>query len=154
MSAPETSPQFSPRALKAKELFEQGYNCAQATALAFADEIGLDPQTIAKLASPFGGGMARMREVCGTISGAFLAYGAIRGTSDPKDAAKVAVYKEMQALAESFRQENGSIICRELLGLGDPPAAGPDQARKPKRPCGELVAMSTQLLEEILKKSN
>ena len=69
---------------KAKAYFEQGYNCAQAVTLAFADEMGLDEDSAAKLASSFGGGLGRLREVCGCVSGMALAAGAMYGYSDPK----------------------------------------------------------------------
>ncbi len=74
--------EYSERALKAKAFFEQGYNCAQSVALAFCDETGLAPETAAKLASSFGAGMGRLREVCGAVSGALLVLGAVKGVSD------------------------------------------------------------------------
>ena len=68
----------------AKEYFEKGYNCAQSVALAFKDEMGLDETTVAKLASSFGGGVARMREICGAVSGGAFVIGMLKGYSDPK----------------------------------------------------------------------
>ena len=147
--------EYSERALKAKAFFEQGYNCAQSVALAFCDETGLAPETAAKLASSFGAGMGRLREVCGAVSGALLVLGAVKGVSDPQDRqGKTAQYKEIQEFAKRFRELNGSIVCRELLGLTEKTSEPTPEQRTPeyyrKRPCGELVACSTLILEETL----
>ena len=100
----------------AKQNFLNGCNCAQAVLLAFSDETGLDRATALRLASGLGGGMARMREVCGTVNGMFLAAGLILGSDDTADrAAKSELYRRLQGLAERFRARNGSIVCRELL---------------------------------------
>ena len=72
--------------------------------------------TAMKLASPFGGGMGRMREVCGAVSDALMVLGVARGYTDPADPeAKKAHYALVQEFARRFREKNGSIICRELL---------------------------------------
>ena len=90
----------------AKNNFMQGYNCAQAVLLAFCDDLGFDEQTALMLASPFGGGIGRMREVCGTVTGMYMALGLARGYSDSKDNAdKKRVYTEVQQLAERFKEE-------------------------------------------------
>ena len=102
----------------AKSYFEQGYNCSQAVALAFADEIGMDSNMIARLTGGFGGGMGRMREVCGTVSGTAFVLSALYGYSDPTDAdTKAQLYADVQKVAGEFKEENGSVVCRELLGL-------------------------------------
>ncbi len=147
--------EYSPRALRAKELFEEGYNCCQATLIAFEDLTGLDRETAAKVASSFGGGIGRLREVCGTFTGACMALGMIKGYDDPKaTTAKSEQYKEIQELAAKFTEGNGSIICRELLGLGEKKSDPTPSARTSeyyrKRPCGELCAYATQLLENML----
>ena len=138
---------------RAADLFHQGYNCAQSVFAAFSDELGIDFETALKLAAPFGGGMGRMREVCGAVSGMFLVAGLKYGYSDPKaGSAKAEHYQLIQALAERFREENHSIICRELLGLG----AGPDHPEPEqrtndyyrKRPCAELVACAAGIIEQ------
>ncbi|MEA5050216.1 MAG: C-GCAxxG-C-C family protein [Oscillospiraceae bacterium] len=141
----------------AKNYFLQGYNCAQAVLLAFADKTGLSPQQSAAFASSFGGGMGRMREVCGTVSGMFLALGAIEGYSDPKDGeGKKRQYETVQRLAGEFRAENGSIICRELLAGPASTAPTPEErtaAYYKKRPCADLVACAAGILERYLEKS-
>lgn len=139
----------------AKEYFKKGYNCAQAVLLAFAEECGLDEKTAAVMASSFGGGMGRLREVCGCVSGMFLAAGLLYGYSDPNDAeAKKEHYARIQQLGEAFRKENGSIVCRELLGLSvqtEPPTpeARTEQYYK-KRPCVELVGCAAGILAEYI----
>lgn len=109
---------------KAKDNFLNGYTCAQAVLAAFQDEkwfkeSGLSVETAMKLSSSFGGGMGRLREVCGAVSGMFMAFGLAHGFSAPPDSqdAKMEHYKCIQELAARFREENGSIVCRELLGL-------------------------------------
>ncbi len=103
---------------QARALFEQGYNCAQATFLTFCQEAGMPFEQALRLTSSFGGGMGRLREVCGAVTGMFMAAGLIYGPDDPTDdAAKKAHYARIQQLAADFKARNGTIICRELLGL-------------------------------------
>lgn len=135
---------------KAENLFRQGYNCAQAVALAFAGETGADPESLLKLASSFGGGMGRLREVCGAVSGMFMVAGLLKGYSDPGDYdGKREHYARIQRMAEAFRAENGSIVCRELLGLPDgADGSVPEkrsQAYYQKRPCPCLVACAAEI---------
>lgn len=106
------------RAQEAEAAFREGYNCSQAVAVAFADRIGLEKDLAARLVSGFGGGFGRLREVCGAVSGMVFVANALSGYQDPKAAAEKAVhYAQIQKLAEAFRAETGSIVCRELLGL-------------------------------------
>lgn len=140
----------------AKSYFEQGYNCSQAVALAFADEIGMDCNMIARLTGGFGGGMGRMREVCGTVSGTAFVLSALYGYSDPTDAdAKAQLYADVQKVAGEFKEENGSVVCRELLGLTKSGFDNPQPEKRTdkyykKRPCGELVKMSADILEKFI----
>lgn len=140
---------------KAANLFKNGYSCSQAVLAAFADELDLDEKTALKMASSFGGGMGRLREVCGAFSGLLMAAGLKYGPEDPKDqAAKAAHYALVQELAGKFKEQNGSIICRELLGLpgAQPPAPeARTQEYYKKRPCAEMVACAAGLMEELLK---
>ena len=102
------------RAEKAKAYFQDGYNCSQSVFMAYADLFNLDVELASKFASSFGGGMGRLREVCGACTGMFM-VASMAIPADNKDAeAKKANYALVQAVAEDFRQENGSIICREL----------------------------------------
>ena len=142
---------------KAKELFEQGYNCAQAVFGAFAEDLGIDFDMAVKISSGFGGGMGRLREVCGTVSGMFLVLSMKYGYDDPNaNEEKKALYKDIQALSEEFKRENGSIICRELLGLTIKGADNPVPETRTekyykKRPCSELCEYAADLLETFIK---
>ena len=96
--------------------FKNGYNCAQAVLLAFSDELEIDEKTLALISSSFGGGMGRMREVCGAVSGMFMVAGLKYGYSDPSaKQEKAELYALVQNLAAGFKEKNGSIICKELL---------------------------------------
>lgn len=148
--------EYMTHAEKAKAYFEQGYNCAQAVVLAFSDEMGLDMDTAAKMASSFGGGLGRLREVCGCVSGMALAAGALMGYSDPKAREEKAEhYARIQKLAGEFRERNGSIICRELLaGINNDTNPVPEERTEnyyKKRPCAELAYMAAEILEQELK---
>lgn len=140
---------------RARELFKQGYNCSQAVLLAFGDVTGLEDRTALMLSSSFGGGMGRLREVCGAVSGMFMVAGILYGYDDPADqSGKTSHYQRIQALAEAFRKENGSIICRELLGLGSgadsPIPEKRTDAYYKKRPCAELVAMAARIMDAYI----
>ncbi len=139
----------------AENLFREGYNCAQAVLLAFSDVTGLEQRTAAQLSSPFGGGLGRMREVCGAVSGAAMVLGIVEGYDDPADTAgKKAHYHRVQEFAGRFKEQNGSIICRDLLS-GTAAVQGSDpEARTPgyyrKRPCPELVRQAAEILDDML----
>ena len=143
---------------KARALFkEQGYNCAQAVFIAFSDLTGMDEISAARFSSSFGGGMGRLREVCGAVSGCFMVLGALMGPEDPRDHdAKMAHYAIIQEAAKRFKEENGSYICRELLGLGagpsDPTPEKRTEAYYKRRPCDEYVALAEGITAEILEK--
>lgn len=144
----------------AKQNFMNGYNCSQAVLLAFCEDFGLEKETALKISEPFGGGMGRMREVCGTVTGMFMVIGLAIGNDNSKDnTTKKNVYKSVQELAEKFKQDNGSIICRELLGFQKNnkesyvPSERTNEYYK-KRPCPELCKYAADILEEYLKKEN
>lgn len=147
---------MSQHSVLAKKLFEEGYNCSQAVFAAFGDETGLDHETAFRIASSFGGGMGRLREVCGAVTGMFMAAGMIYGYSDPLDKdAKAKHYKLIQMLAKEFEEENGSIICRELLGLsrknGSFIADENAESGYKKRPCVELVEHAAMILDQYIE---
>jgi len=149
---------LSNKSQQAIELFKQGYNCAQSVFAAFCEDLNLDFETALKLASSFGGGMGRLREVCGAVSGMFAIAGIKYGYTDPKDnKAKAAHYKLIQELASQFRAENHSIICRELLGLGTKPDIPVPELRTSeyykRRPCAELVGCAARIMEELINKT-
>lgn len=146
---------------RARELFREGYNCSQAVTLAFADELearGISKEMAAGLATSFGGGLGRLREVCGCVSGMALVCGALEGYTDPKAAAeKQDHYKKIQELVTTFKNENGSYICRELLaGINtdtNPVPEARTESYYKKRPCAELAACAADILERHLKEN-
>lgn len=143
------------RAARAKALFEEGYNCAQAVALAYADVAEVDEVLLAKIAAPFGGGMGRLREVCGAVSGMTLLAGFIAPCPSNSDAAaKKANYTLVQEFAEQFRKKNGAIVCRTLLGLDrpkdEPTPSERTEAYYKKRPCAELVYDAAEIVGNYL----
>lgn len=145
------------RAERAKQYFLEGYNCCQSVFMAYADVFDLKPEFAAIMASSFGGGMGRLREVCGTCSGMFMVTSFAVPANDPTDKeAKTANYAMVQELAEEFRKENGSIICRELLGLTKPKECPTPSDRTQeyykKRPCPELVYLSATIVGNRLLK--
>ena len=140
---------------KAKALFKEGYNCSQAVFLAFSELHGLDDKSAARIASSFGGGMGRMREVCGAVTGMFMVAGLLFGYDDPEaKQPKTDHYALIQALAGEFREECGSIVCRDLLGgnadTGSVPTDRTAEFYK-KRPCVELVGLAARILEKRLE---
>lgn len=143
---------------KAEELFCQGYNCAQAVFLIFAEELGMEKETALKLSSSFGGGMGGLREVCGAVSGMFMAVGLAKGYTGKKvPEEKKAHYERLQRMAKAFEEENGSIICRELLGLRPGETPVPQERTKEyyqKRPCGELCGIAARIAAKELGLSN
>ena len=141
---------------KAGQLFLSGYNCAQAVAVAFCDVTGLEESVAARLASPFGGGMGRMREVCGAFSGAMQVLGYLYGYDTPgDDGSKKVLYQRVQRLAERFRAETGSLICREILK--NPPSDPNPTPRTAEfyktRPCARMVMTAAGLLENFLSEN-
>ncbi|MGN0462799.1 MAG: C-GCAxxG-C-C family protein [Ruminococcus sp.] len=140
---------------KAQALFKQGYNCSQSVALAFDEEMGLEKDMIAKIISGFGGGMGRMREVCGCVSGMVFVISSLYGYSDPKDFdAKKELYQRINQVANAFKEQNGSIICKELLRLEKKDGIVPEKrtdAYYKKRPCPELCKIAGDILEDYIK---
>ena len=140
--------------MKAAELFLSGYNCAQAVAVAFCGEMGLTERQAAKMVSSFGGGMGRMREVCGAVSGMLFVLGTLYGYDTPgDDATKKRLYGDVQALAGAFRAENGHIVCRELLKNppSDPNPSPRTAEYYAQRPCARMVMTAARLMEEFLE---
>ena len=139
--------------IKAAELFLGGYNCAQSVAVAFCDITGLDEKSTAKMVSAFGGGMGRLREVCGAVSGMFFVLSLLYGYDTPgDDVSKKQLYTEVQALAAQFREACGSIICREILkNPPTDPTPSPRTAEYYKtRPCARMVLTAATLMDEFI----
>lgn len=133
----------------AARLFKSGLNCAQAVFCAFADELGMDMDTAKRISSGLGGGVGRMREVCGAVTGATLVLG-MRSSGD-----KAEVYPSVQDLCAKFKSETGTIVCRELLAGSGATTGGAPEARTDsyykKRPCVELVRLAASIITESEK---
>lgn len=134
---------------KAEALFMSGCNCAQAVFTAFADEFGMDEELAKRVSCGLGGGVGRLREVCGAVTGAALVLGMRHGPE------KTAAYPFVQELCAKFKAECGSIVCRELLEGTGATAGGVPEARTAeyyrKRPCVELVKLAASLLAQMKK---
>lgn len=143
------------KADRAEELFRMGYNCSQSVYAAFAEELGMSVEEAAKRASPFGAGFGKLREVCGAVSGMVLVLGDLCGYQDPTDAAgKQALYGLVQRMCGSFEASEGSLICRDLLGLAkgedlEEPAVRTEEYYQ-SRPCVGACRKAAELLEAYL----
>ena len=140
---------------RSKELFHQGFNCSQSVVAACADIYGMDEQTALRVAASFGGGIGRMRQTCGAACGMFLLAGLENGSALPGDAeGKKKNYALVQDLAAKFKDENGSLICAELLGITPKPQEPTPEARTEayykKRPCADMVASAVKIYLESL----
>lgn len=153
-----TEEQIEERAQRAMQLFHDGFNCSQSVFAACADVYGLTDEALAlRLSSSFGGGIGRMRMVCGAASGMFMLAGLKNGSATPHDSdGKMANYQLVQRLAGEFKAKYGSLICAELLGLAPKGQCAPqlDLDPKPaertpeyyeKRPCAEMVGEAVRI---------
>lgn len=143
---------------KAFSYFNDGYNCAQAVVLAFGDLFPEKQDDMIKIASSFGGGFGRMREVCGTFSGVCIVLGLLCGFDVENGISKAEHYALIRKLGDKFKADNGSIVCRELLGetiklSSDNPSERTAEYKK-KRPCAELCGYAADMLEKELKEKN
>ncbi len=143
------------RGQKAAALFREGYNCSQCITGAFADLLGPESEAALKASAPFGGGMGRLREVCGAMSGMLIVLGLVENARDVSDReTKKALYEKVQLLAERFREANGSIICRDLLALRTGKQSPEPEERTPEyyrgRPCPGIIESAADILEAFL----
>lgn len=148
--------QNSAYAQKAMALFKEGYNCSQSVFLAFEDVHHMDRKMAVKLSSSFGGGLGRLREVCGAVSGMAMVAGMLYGYESPSDyEGKTEHYARIQQLAGAYSEANGSIVCKELLGLEQKGGSHIPERRTEeyykKRPCAELVGVAAAIMEEYIK---
>ena len=145
------------RSDRAEELFRQGYNCGQAVFATFSDIAGVTAEEAAKIASPFGAGFGKMREVCGAVSGMTLLAGYLQGYSDPADhEGKKELYALIQNMCREFEEAEGSLICRDLLGLNKgediaEPAVRTEEYYQ-NRPCVGACRKAAEIAEKYLLK--
>ncbi|MBR3537945.1 MAG: C_GCAxxG_C_C family protein [Eubacterium sp.] len=139
--------------------FRNGYNCSQSIILAFEDMLPMDKTTLSMMASSFGGGMGRLREVCGSVTGMFMIVGLLYGYAGPETGQiKADHYARIQELARRFEEKHGSIVCREMLGLSirhdtPNPEARTNEYYK-KRPCAEIIGDAAEILEQYIKEQD
>lgn len=138
--------------------FMNGYNCSQSVVLAFKDLIPIDEAVLSRMASSFGGGMGRLREVCGSVSGMFMVAGILYGYDGPETGqVKADHYARIQELARRFEEKHGTIICREMLGLSVRHDVPVPEARTAeyykKRPCPEIIGDAAEILDEFIKEN-
>lgn len=136
--------------------FRKGYNCSQSIVLAFADMLPIDEKNLLRMASSFGGGMGRLREVCGSVSGMFMVAGFLYGYDGPETGQiKADHYARIQELAHRFEEKHGTIVCREMLGLSvrhdvPVPEARTEEYYK-KRPCAEIIGDAAEILDRYIR---
>lgn len=143
----------------AREYFRDGYNCCQSVLLAFKDVIDLPADKIAAISAGFGGGMGRLREICGAMSASVFMAGVISPSSEPSNhAERTANYALVQQFAARFREEQGSIVCRELLGIRSGQKESPAPSERTgqwytSRPCERIVGAAARMIAEKLEES-
>lgn len=150
------------RIQRAVELFMQGYGCCQSVVCAFADLYGLDEEIAFRIAAGFGGGVGRMRMMCGTVSALVILAGLERGQTRGEDReGKMACYQLVRELLETFKQRNGSIICADLLQMqgvkAETNTAQPDERNAEYyrvRPCARKVESAARVFAEYLSNQN
>ena len=155
-----TEQQLDERVTRAVENFMAGYGCCQSIVAAFADLYGLDDTLAKKIAAGFGGGIGRMRMMCGAVSGIVMLVGLHCGQTEGSDLeGKTACYKVVQELLEQSRQQNGSLICAEILGLKGYEKASCSYIASPRtaeyyksRPCAAKVESAARIFADFLKK--
>lgn len=143
------------RSQTAMNNFLSGYNCAQSVVLAFSDLIPIPRDELSQLACSFGGGIGRLREVCGAVSGMMMVAGLLYGYDGPETGdVKLNHYARVQTLGKRFEERSGSLVCRELLGLTEKHQSPVPAARTleyyQNRPCKALVGLAAEILEEFI----
>lgn len=145
---------------KARELFLEGYNCSQSVFCAFCHRFGMDEETAKKISAGLGGGVGRMREVCGAVSASAMVLGSLCAATEGSDSeSKKKNYELVREFSERFSERHSSIICREMLKLSvktentAKPDARTDEYYK-KRPCLKAVEDAAEILEEMIKEHN
>ena len=134
--------------------FNEGFCCSQAVLSAYAEDFGLDRDTALKVSRCFGGGMGRMANTCGAVTGAFMVIGLKYANVDPRDReTKEKTYELVREFARRFRERNGSIVCRDLLGCDISQPAGLNAAREKglfSSVCPRMLRDVTEILEEMI----
>ena len=137
--------------------FNEHYNCSQAMLSTYAQELGLERAQALKIATAFGGGMGRLADTCGAVTGAFMALGLKYGMVNAADqAAKEKTYALVQEFAAQFRERYGALDCRDLLGCDLSAPDGLQIAREQQlftTRCPQLIFTATEILDELLARA-
>lgn len=152
------TPELEARVQRAVDNFMQGYGCCQSVVAAFADLYNLDDTMAKRIAAGFGGGVGRLRMMCGAVSGIVILAGLDRGQIDGADhKGKSMCYKVVQELLDEFKVQNGSVVCAELLGLKGHEKAQSSYVASPRtaeyyktRPCAAKVESAARIFAEYL----
>ena len=144
------------RGTVAKELFENGYNCSQAIVLAFKDLLDIKEEDLKAISSSFGGGISRLREVCGCISGMAIVFGYLYGNYDVNNTdAKANHYKLIQKLSLEFKEKFNTYNCAELLNIKKEVSVPVPEKRSKEyyeaRPCGKYIYYMAKLMQEYIE---
>lgn len=154
-----TEQELDERVIRAVENFMQGYGCCQSVVAAFADLYGLDETMAKKIAAGFGGGVGRLRMMCGAVSGIVMLVGLDCGQTEGSDReGKSACYKVVQDLLARSKEENGSLICAEILGIQGCEKAHSNYVASERtaeyyktRPCAAKVESAARIFADYLK---
>jgi len=149
------------RVVRAVDFFMQGYGCCQSVVAAFSDLYGMDHEMALRVAAGFGGGVGRLRMMCGAVSGIVMLVGLDCGQTQGSDReGKSACYKVVQDLLAQSQAENGSLICAEILGLKGHEKAQCSYVASPRtaeyyktRPCAAKVESAARIFAEYLKRT-
>ena len=144
---------------KARALFQNGYTCAQSVLCAFCDQTGLDEKTAQRIASSLGGGIGRLREVCGAVTGMAMVAGLLYGFEQPvSHAEKTEHYRRVQLMAQQFKSEQGSLLCRDILSLGEGPYPPEPEERTPeyyrrRQCCLDCIGTAAAITDKLIEKN-
>ena len=138
---------MSKRQERAVNLYKNGYNCAQAVAIAYSDVMGISEEKASQIFSGFGGGFGGQHEVCGAVSAMTAVFGAILDIKDTDEGGKQKIYSRIQNACKDFKKQHESIICRTLLVN----AKKVDQSNKP---CSNYISTCCALLDASIGKNS
>lgn len=144
----------------AEKYFFEGYACSQAIVMAFKEHLKIDEETLLKISLPFGGGLGRLRLTCGAFSGMCMVISLMYAKNEVSEENKKAVYAIVQELSKRFTKKLGTLNCKELLEkasldveIGGNPEPRSQEYYK-KRPCGKIVYLAAEILEEYIKEKS
>lgn len=148
----ERSDRKSKLGKKAEEHFKEGYNCAQSVLMTMLDQWNLKNELVPKIATGFGGGIGRCGSVCGALTGGVMAISIMYGTNEPSMKKRLKAYEAAQKFYKEFEAQNGSVLCKELIGFDLSVPGKWDEAVKGdvfKEKCPIFVRKAVEILLEL-----